>query len=219
MISHGDNIIIIGDSWGRGEWSNDDKPYRVTHTGLENYLTELGCHVFNLSKPGGSNKDMVKMLTLESQLQVYNPHFVFWFQTDPIRDLRPYDQESFPKSSKELIERGRELLEETYAELNSIGIEIYCMGGVAKLDKSIEKYHNLIPFIPSIVKMFDGPDVDFWISDWIQYPHLKFSEEFLQELENHPVYNLPKQWFFPDGDHPNREAHHKIFELILKQHK
>lgn len=217
MITPGDHIIIIGDSWGCGEWSGDDKPYRVTHRGLEHYLIEQGCHVTNLSKPGGSNKDMVN--ALEVTLPIYNPHFVFWFQTDPIRDLRPYDQETFPKSSSELIEIGNEILENTYSELNDIGVKIHCMGGVANLKKSIEKYPNLIPVIPSIVEMFEGPVIDFWISDWINSPYLRLSEDFLLELEVHPQHTLPKEWFFPDGVHPNREAHYKIFEGILKQHK
>ena len=213
MIFPGDHILIIGDSWGCGEWSSDN-PYRVTHTGLEQYLTDCGCNVTNLSKPGGSNKDMIRVL--EATISVYNPHFVFWFQTDPMRDIRPYSQETFPKSSSELIERGRELLETTYAELNDIGIKIHCMGGVTNLEKSIEKYPNLIPIIPSIIQMFNGPNVDFWISDWINSPDIRLDDDFLLELENHPIHILPKEWFFPDGVHPNREAHRRIFEYIIK---
>lgn len=217
MISPGgDNIIIIGDSWGCGEWSGD-MPYRVTHTGLARYLSEYGVNVINLSKPGGSNKDMVRALI--STVPIYNPEHVFWFQTDPIRDLRPYHQETFPKSSSELLETGRALLENTYAQLNDIGVKIYCMGGVAKLEKSIEKYANLIPIIPSIVEMFEGPTIDYWISDWINSPNIRLNDDFLSELENHPQHTLPKKWFYPDGVHPNQEAHRKIFECILKQHK
>jgi hypothetical protein len=199
-------------------WSvPDNGPYRVTHNGLEQYLTDYGCNVTNLSKPGGSNKDMVKSLV--ATIAVCNPHFVFWFQTDPIRDLSPYDQETFPKSSSELIEIGRDLLENTYAELNNTGVKIHCMGGVANLEKSIEKYSNLIPVIPSITKMFNGPNIDFWLSDWINSPNLRLNDDFLSELEKHPQWCLPKKWFFPDGVHPNRAAHRKIFEFILNQHK
>ena len=217
MISPGDSILIAGDSWGCGEWSCDDRPYRVIHNGLEQYLTDYGCNVTNLSKPGGSNKNMVKSLV--ATMAVCNPHLVFWFQTDPIRDLNPYDQETFPKSSSELIEIGRDLLENTYAELNNTGVKIHCMGGVVNLEKSIEKYPNLIPIIPSIVKMFNGPNIDFWISDWINSPDLRLNDDFLSELEKHPQWCLPKKWFFPDGVHPNRLAHRKIFEFILNQHK
>lgn len=160
---------------------------------------------------------MVK--TLAATVSVYNPKYVFWFQTDPIRDLRPYDQETFPKSSNELMETNHELLEKTYAELNNIGVKIHCMGGVTNLKPSIEKYPNLISVIPSIVQMFNGPNIDFWISDWINSPHLRLNDEFLSELENHPQHILPKKWFFPDGVHPNREAHRRIFEFIINQHK
>ena len=216
MISPGDNILIAGDSWSCGEWSSDD-PYRVTHRGLEHYLTEYGCNVINLSKAGGSNKDMVSVLV--ATLPIYKPHFVFWFQTDPMRDLRPYKQKTFPTSSKSLLDVSGQLLSNAYAELDSIGIKIHCMGGTTKLHHSIESYNNLIPFIPSIIEKFGGPDIDFWISDWINSPNIRLSDDFLSELEVHPQHILPKEWFFPDGFHPNREAHYKIFEVILKQHK
>lgn len=217
MISPGDRVVIIGDSWGCGEWCNDTGPYRVSHRGLEYFMIEHGCNVINLSKPGGSNKDMVHVL--HSTLQIYNPHFVFWFQTEPMRDLRPYCQKTFPKSTNEIIEVSKQLLNDTYAALNKIGVKIHCMGGVADLQDSIKNYPNLVTLIPSIVEMFNGPHIDFWITDWINADALRFSDEFLQELENHPRPILPKKWFYPDSSHPNREAHRKIFEFILKQHK
>lgn len=217
MISPGDRIVILGDSWGCGEWSAKSDPYRVTHRGLELYLNECGCNVTNLSKAGGSNKEMVEVL--HRTLHIYDPKFIFWFQTDPMRDLRPYNQATFPKSISEVIELSGQLLNDTYADLNRLGVKIHCMGGTSKLQKSIENYPNLIPLIPSIIEMFGGPEIDFWISDWINADDLRFSDEFLQELENHPQHILPKEWFFPDGVHANREAHRKIFELILNRHK
>ena len=41
--------------------------------------------------------------------------------------------------------------------------------------------------------------------------------EFVEELSMLPDWkqSLPKQWFYPDGRHPNRYAHKKIFEYIL----
>lgn len=217
MISTDSRVLILGDSWGCGEWSSDHRPYRVTHRGLEQYLTEYGCNITNLSKGGASNKEMLQIL--HSTLQRYNPQFVFWFQTDPMRDLRPYSQRTFPTSVSELLALNKQLLTDTYAAFNNLGIKIHCMGGVAKLQKSIENYPNLIPFIPNIVEMLEGPDIDFWISDWINSPNLRLNDHFLSELEVHPMHTLPKEWFFPDGIHPNRKAHRKIFEFILNQHK
>ncbi len=217
MISPNDTILIAGDSWGCGEWSKDDNPYRITHRGLAQYLIAYGCNAINISIPGGSNKETARIL--QTTTKIYDPQFVFWFQTDPMRDLRPYKQKTFPTSSKSLLDVSCQLLSNTYAELDSIGIKIHCIGGATKLHNSIESYDNLIPFIPSIIEMFGGPNIDFWISDWINSPNIRLNDDFLLELENHPMHTLPKEWFFPDGDHPNRKAHRKIFEFILNQHK
>jgi len=156
---------------------------------------------------------------LQHCASIYSPNIVFWFQTDPMRDLRPYSHETFPTSSKSLLDLSRQLLRNTYEKLNSIGIKIHCMGGLTKIDDSINNYSNLIPLIPSIIEMFDGPNIDFWITDWIKSRNIRLNDDFILELENHPIPILPKEWFFPDGIHPNRKAHYKIFEFILNQYK
>lgn len=217
MIVAGDKILIVGDSWGCGEWSNDIYPHRVTHLGLEYYLRKYGCKVSNLSEPGAANKRIVEIL--KEIVKIQKPDYIFWFQSDPIRDLRPYDQVTFPQSISELLHLGERLLNKTYVELNNLGCKIYCIGGVTKLHKSIDHYDNLIPLIDSIIEMFDGIDSGFWISEWIQVKHLTFKDSFLTQLENHMQNTLPKEYFYPDGNHPNRKAHLKIFEYILKQHK
>lgn len=217
MISPGDKVLIVGDSWGCGEWLYDGTNYGVVHLGLEHYLREYGCEVNNLSEGGSGNQRIIDIL--QDRVNMPKPDYIFWFQTDPIRDLRPYDQETFPKDVKSLMKLGETLLNDTYKELNDLGFTIHCIGGVTKLQESINQYPNLIPLIPSIVEMFEGPNIDFWVSDWIQCDHLNFSDSFLTELENHPQHTLPREWFFPDGYHPNRNAYHRIFEYILKQHK
>jgi hypothetical protein len=219
MISSGSKILIFGDSWGCGEWSGHNNPYHVTHLGLEYYLREYGCEVTNLSKGGESNLQMISELRNNLVSIDFSYDYIFWFQTDPIRDLRPYDQATFPKNVKDLLQKSTTLLTDTYRELNSLGVTIHCMGGTTNLLSSIEDYPNLTPFIPSIVKMFNGPNIDFWISDWIQAENLRFSDSFLSELEAQSNPKLPIEWFFPDGSHPNRKAHRKIFEYILSQHK
>ena len=217
MISPGNQVWIVGDSWGCGEWFYDGTNYGVIHTGLEHYLREYGCEVTNLSEGGSENQRIVDIL--QGRANMPKPDYIFWFQTDPIRDVRPFDQETFPKDVNSLKKLGETLMNKTYKQLNDLDVPIHCMGGVSKLHDSIKNYPNLIPLIPSIVEMFGGVDVGFWISDWIQCDHLNFSDSFLTELENHPQNTLPKQWFFPDGNHPNREAHRRIFEYILNQHK
>jgi len=229
MISPNDTILIAGDSWACGEWTIEDGSWAVTHRGLEHFLIEYGCKVHNVGMGGASNKDAVGYLT--ESLETIKPDVILWFQTDPIRDLRPYPADSFPRTVDELYTIQEQLLNSIYAELNELGVAIHCMGGVFKLNEHLlANYDKLIPIIPSIIELFGVPAITCWISDWIQYDHLKLSYEFLRELEQiNPMYpnptdrlcryGLPEVWFFPDGLHPNRAAHREIFEYILKHHK
>ena len=224
MISPGDNIVIIGDSWGCGEWLNSSK---VVHTGLEYFLSEYGCNVVNLAVGASSNSIQICNLLnyLKDNDNTDSIDCIIWFQTDPIRDLGPYNQEFFPQSVSELVEAGKKLLEKSYKKLNNIGITVYCLGGVAKLEDSINNYPNLVPVIPSIIEMFGGVQPEYWVGAWVDT--VKLRDEFLTELESVPPLKsledwanlLPRQWFYPDGSHPNRDAHYKIFQHIINQHK
>lgn len=216
MIRPGYTIVIAGDSWGCGEWDNiDDNTLGVTHLGLEKYLTDYGCKVYNLSEGGASNSYSIKKLFFSKWLK---PDMIFWFQTDPMRDLRPYDKASFPQTVADLIKQQDILIDKTYATLNSLGMKIHCLGGTSKISPSIISYPNLIPLINSIIDFLGSNAPEFWISDWIQDENL-ISKEFIDELYTIPDVRkyLPKEWFHPaSSPHPNREAHRKIFEFILK---
>jgi hypothetical protein len=108
------------------------------------------------------------------------------------------------------------LLENTYKELNDIGIKIHCIGGASKLQSSIRNYSNLIPLIDSVIEFLGCELIDIWVSDWIQHD-LNIDDDFLKLLTElpYPRDTLSKEWFYPDGTHPNRHAHKKIFEYIL----
>jgi len=213
VISPGEKILIAGDSWALGEWSVDD-PYRIVHSGLEKYLIDYGCKVYNVSKGGNSNRYSINTLKQLIKGIEFDIDKIFWFQTDPMRDLRPYT--TFPKTLKKYMEYHSVLLDTSYKLLNSLGVTIYCIGGTTKLHDSIRSYSNLIPVIDSVIELFEVDSIDIWVSDWIQYD-LNIDEEFLKLLTElpDPKSILPKEWFYPDGIHPNRHAHKKIFEHIL----
>lgn len=217
MISPGDTIVIAGDSWGCGEWAVVDKKYAVVHKGLEQYLIDYGCEVINVSVPGNSN--IISANALKDAVSQFNPSYCFWFQTDPMRDLRPYDPDTFPRRLSELHLTQYNKLVEVYKLLSEIDMPVHCMGGTVKLNLHLLSAHdNLVPLIPSIIEMFGGPDIQCWVSEWIQHPNIKFTFEFIKEISQLP-HKLPKKWFYPDGYHPNRLAHKQIFEYILAYHK
>ena len=220
MISPGDTVLIAGDSWGCGEWSVEDGPAtRVIHRGLEQFLIDYGCSVTNLSEGGSTNFTQAQKLVLE--LNHTKPDVVIWFQTDPMRDLGSLNSDTFPKDLAEMIVAQQQRLDTVYEKLNNLGIPIHCIGGASKLDETLlVKYSNLKPIIPSIIEMFGGTHPVCWISSWIQLDSLKFSDKLLSELDEVAATTfLPREWFYPDGVHPNREAHYRIFEYMLKHHK
>jgi hypothetical protein len=219
MISPGDTILIAGDSWGCGEWSGTNNPYHVTHLGLEHFLIEYGCSVINLSEAGSTNYTQAEKIKLE--LSHTKPDVIIWFQTDPMRDLGSLDSNTFPKSLAEMKVVQQQRLDTVYEKLNNLRMPIYCIGGVTKLDETLlVKYNNLKPIIPSVIEMFGGTQPSCWISSWIQLDSLKVSDNLLTELEEVAATTfLPREWFFPDGVHPNRKAHYRIFEYILTHHK
>ena len=58
MVGAGKVVVIAGDSWGCGEWTQrDHRDYYVSHAGLAQYLADDGYQVINLSQPGAGNLD------------------------------------------------------------------------------------------------------------------------------------------------------------------
>ena len=220
LINKDSKILIVGDSWGCGEWGLDphSKKYTVLHKGLEQYLIDFGCTVTNLSVGGCSNDSIFR--TLKEQIQ-FSYDVIIWFQTDPLRNLRPYleNLEIFKKEKDDFILVHDELLDLTYKKFNSLNTPIYCLGGTTRLDLDLmKKYSNLHPVIPSIAEFFGDVQVRIWPSSWVQEFASKYEKIFTESLLNY-LYsecniNLSVKWFYPDGGHPNRAAHEKIFECL-----
>lgn len=83
-------IVIIGDSWGCGEWSD----MSISHKGLEQYLRDYNLPVINLSIGGGTNYGSSRQLAqfLGSGILDYIPKIthVLAFQTEWCRDYYIY---------------------------------------------------------------------------------------------------------------------------------
>jgi hypothetical protein len=212
-------LLIGGDSWGCGEWPNPGKgPYKVTHLGLEQYLLDDGFCVKNCSVGAQSNKDSVDRVNCELELDSYD--CVIWFQSDPLRDLRPYTNfNSQFTSYQELLDLSNRLLNSHYKMLNQSGHKVICVGGCTKLDPDIRNYENLIPLVDSMIELllpnFTAPKV--WHSDWLFAIKSNINEDLLDQLlVNKKIQDSlrDKPIFKPDGMHPNREGHRVLFNTI-----
>ena len=212
-------ILIGGDSWGLGEW-----PQETNHRGIWQYFEEDGHEVVIKALPGQSNKTSI------SHMCNYvngNYDYVFWFQSDPLRDLRPYDDfGNTIKNYDDLITQSNIILDKNYKELNDrSNCKIYCIGGCSKLNvELISEYKNLIPFIESLTELIlvDYKHPEIWHGDWINYVERldesvidfllpnKMKQDSLSEVDEY------REYFWPDGSHPNRYGHKVLYDFILK---
>lgn len=216
MIHPETRIMIAGDSWGCGEWDNST-PYVRPHLGIEQYFREYRCNVMNLSIGGSNNEHSANSILLIAP--TLRPHLIFWIQTDPFRSFDINTE--FPQRYEDLCSYQRSHLSNIYARLNSLGQPIQCIGGCSKLDMDlIADYTNLVPIIPSIIEFFDCIAPVCWTS--IKFVNSIGSDislaalDMLLENTVDPLKILDQKWFFPDGGHPNRAAHLKIFEYLVQ---
>jgi hypothetical protein len=152
-------IVILGDSWGVGEWGKNNS---VTGPGIGQYLNLYG-KVINLSEGGCSNTD--QLTYFKNLLEKFTPeqHDVFhWIVTDPVRcfarqnrmfDLL-IDQPTLETAIRSTLDRFLNSVN-TIAEQHSIKINL--IGGVCDLDTvDINKYSSLIIKVPSWGKLLDN---------------------------------------------------------------
>lgn len=213
------NILIGGDSWGCGEWTwFSEKNYRVSHKGLEQYLLDDGFSVVNSAQSGSSNRKSINRVA--RQLELGNYDYIIWFQSDPLRDLIPYNTfNSLFTSYQQVLERSNELLNANYEQLNQLNTKVICVGGCSKLDPDIRNYSNLIPLVGSMIELII-PEItapNIWCNDWLHYIDSNANEGFFDRLlvdkriqeriTAEPIMN-------PCGYHPNRDGHRILFDVV-----
>lgn len=211
-------LCIAGDSWGLGEWGmfpGCDTPV-ILHKGLEQFFSENGNIVKNISQGGIANKTSIQLLS-----EITDVDYIFWLQTDPLRDLAPYELFNHALTYEKLVDLSNELIDQSYADINAMNKIVYCIGGCSKLNLSlISKYKNLIPLIPSIPEMFihNFTHPGIWQSDWSKLIGHQFSLDSLYKLtrdkEFQDILFDEKDLFWPDGRHLNRHGHKKLHDFI-----
>jgi hypothetical protein len=218
-------ICIFGDSWCRGEWGWKNGKFGRLHKGLEQYLKDSDYQVSNFGEGGASNIEQFNRIITED---ITNYDVILYFQTDPLRDYRSTKFKGMFESIEVFRQYQTTARHNHYSRLNSLGLKIYLLGGCDKIDENdLVEYKNLKCFVPSIIKLIneDLEHPNIWASDWIEYVDRNCNPELFnliheQKMIQDRFYSDEKlyvEYFQPDGKHPNRKAHYKIYEKVLKE--
>jgi len=214
-------IIIIGDSWGVGEW---DKDCNLSGPGFGQYLM-LHDRVVNLSVGGGSNTQSLDRLSeFLSKFQADGYDTFYWIVTCPSKCIDIHDH--LP-SSKSLEQVFLDSLFQSLARAQCIAqehsIQINLIGGLCDLDGvDIAEFDRLNAKVPSWGSLL----IDKYITcsmhptNWSEigktikksYPHHLQSWNTIADK----IIAKNRCWqgiFTTDGTHPTRHDH-----IILHDH-
>lgn len=225
-------IIIIGDSWGVGEWGMENNWYRLTGPGIGQYFM-LTDRVVNLSVGAGSNA--MALTRLHEFLRQYhcqtNDTF-YWIVTDPQRDID--DATKITDWSNGIEQTIQNVLLQSFDRANAIAMEyniqINLIGGLCDLDPSWgDLYSNLKISVPSWTKLINPDYIGSMMwglnNQWIN----------IGELVKHRYPELLKEWLnladlitkkettmratFKNRDyHPDRFGHIALRNYLYPEH-
>ena len=132
-----DITLIVGDSWGCGEWG--ENPRKITHGGLAQFLQESNVKAINFSKPGGTNLESSSRLEnflIESNGFRSQVNKIFVFQTEWQRDCYSTGTQFFHECQQLDFDYDKiksAIISRFYYQLSSISqdinIQIYVIGG------------------------------------------------------------------------------------------
>lgn len=204
-------ILITGDSWGCGEWDGLNVDYRVTHTGIEQYLRDDGYDVKNVSVGGNNN-----LQSLEAAKHEQFDHLIFFF-TDPLRQAT--FEEFSTISPKQIVQEHTEYV----CDYLKYFPQVTLIGGCVKVTAKDLNY-----VIPSVSELLvpDFKDTPYmtsheWEEHWmnIKKPSSQFKQEILDITESagrkYQLWKDHPEWFWPDGLHANRKGIRKVYDYML----
>lgn len=237
-MSIGKTILILGDSWSQGEINVNENGRYVSHKGLMQYLEDDGYKIENRGGLGESNHWALSQFELYSE----SLNFVIWFQTDINRDFIENTFLSKLKETHSIKSLFNNHIVDTYTKMNYIAekknITVHVVGGISPvLENNLYQFKNLKCAIPCVINLI-RPDIhisfydrfahQFWFTNLIEsiksdsywsnddIVHLK-SEWLMIQTGAAKFYQTmmkDKEYFWPDGCHPNRAGHKIIYNKI-----
>ena len=149
-------IIIMGDSWGVGEWSSDkDRGLCLSGPGI-GQLFSLHGKVINFSQGGANNfEQQQEFERLLAKFKPNNEDLFYWIITDPLRNIAP---NVLLETASSIESAAQELLNSFFNNINFIAtshnITIRLIGGLCDLEPI--SYSNLKVVVPSWCKMINA---------------------------------------------------------------
>jgi len=215
-------ISIHGCSWTQGEW-HQDGGYQL-HGGLAQYLREAGHAVRNWGRAGDSNHRQIAQMR-DIWANGPRPDFSVIVLTDICRDLH-----DIPAREGETLEAYCQRAMERYRGEILLCDRVLVVGGL-----------QIVPeewFGVATVNWFDlltleEPWRQWWPDHFINYAtQRELAERGLwpqwwpqdtQSLQNKNhdtawrVLVRNRQWFWPDGFHPNRHGHGRLARWVQER--
>lgn len=221
-------FIITGDSWSQGEWDGYPSDYRITHSGIHQYLVEAGYSVKNVGRGGYNNIESLNSLLAELPNDNYT-HCLFFF-TDPLRQST-YEEFSTKLPSKIIRDHKNYLLESIDNIGKNSNIKIILIGGCSKIILDEYKPTNIDFIVPSFTELVIPSFIDSefmnseeWYSHWLKLKTnctIAHKSEMMnihhQAQFKFNIWKKHNDLFWPDGIHANRLAHKLLFDHLLKE--
>ncbi len=216
------NIMIMGDSWACGEWGGEHTPggYRVLHPGTTQYLREAGHRVSSVAQGRSGNQAQVDRVR---PYRVRGIDRIIWFLTDPCRDIPETDiADTLPgyQAQRDL------LLRTQFDRVRHLPVTL--IGGVAAVPEWVDQeYPGFTTLVPDL-RCWLLPNADpcenlcrtwrYQDPDPALLAHWEQDEHTLTlhlRRAQHEHTTEEHQWFWPDGEHPNRSAHRRLTDHVI----
>jgi hypothetical protein len=237
-------IVIAGDSWACGEWRDSPAGYRISHSGLSEYLSDSGYLVVNLGQPGGNNiNSSANRVATFLQVNTYHQvSKVIIFQTEWIRDITHMEKDILAKElALGYLEFKMKYMDNFYRNLSVIAcrynVPIYLIGGCS--DTAWSSFANNYPGVHVICQSFTNllltnnhrietpvfalftrqSEKDLiYLKQNIDSKDLKLLlDDMEQGNQRITTWKQQKSFFWPDGAHANQIAHGILFEFLKTQ--
>ena len=221
-----DRIIIVGDSWGRGEW----KDGVITHRGLEQFLLEDNYSVSNYSQPGADSNLIINQIPQS----LSDKDLLVIFATDFQRGQIDWNVQADESLEKFLIHRNTQkqiflkALEQRLRKQKASVLLLGCLGVLDPIDKikykNIEIIHNYVQWLLPNNKYvseykFYTKDYNFHLL-YNLFRHNKNNELMSTILEQSTLWQtkIADKNIFLDSAHPNRDCHNKLYKYIKEKY-